>query len=708
MSFVFNKPFMLFLLPLVAVFAFLYILKKRKTASDIALFTGGSEQNKIHSEFMDRVRFWMLLSGVTLIVFALSQPAWNPHPKVLLREGRDVVFILDVSNSMLADDVYPNRLRRAKMAIADCVDSFDSNRIGLVVFAGSASIKCPLTMDTDFFHYMLDKVGPNSVSQGGTRLADAFLKTCDKLFSDSKKGYKDIVLITDGGDHGGGLSKAADLLNKQHIKLIIIGIGDAKNGSKIPMPGKKVEYLKYKGNNVISRLDSSKLREVVQLCDDGAYLPVGTKNMHLDRIYRQLNSIKRKELLSDNSVVIYDEKFQIFLIAGFLLLTVMVLLPITRKPKSATIAIMLFICSVSSLQALSSSSGDREFMKGNYQKALKEYQALIKIQPSSRIYFNLGTTYYKIGDYTKAVNEFLNAVKGAPSKEMLSKILYNMGNSYYQLAVGSDDLEAQVEFLDSTISLYRKVLRENPGSADAASNLEISQLKRVEVLKSIEDRDKEVKEMQDALKKIRENLEKLITAQSDNLNATDQYLKKHQTLSETEKRLLDVEKMIKKDTGGVTVECKNFSEKFFKGLPDNLSPVNETIKALNSAEGNEKKAIEKLADIPGDAISPERDALKDLKKALESLPTQNQQQQGDSEEESESDNQDQDSDQESNEEGDSENMSSSNSAKMDLNKQDIPPPNESPEDILKRDEEIQQMRQAKEAGKKRKPVKMDW
>ena len=706
MSFIFNKPFMLFLLPLVAVFAFLYILKKRKTDNDISLFTSNSNKDNIRNEFQGKLKFWMLLSAVTVIILALSQPAWNPHPKVLLREGRDVVFILDVSNSMLADDVYPNRLERAKMAITDCVDSFDSNRIGLVVFAGSASIKCPLTMDAGFFHYMLDKVGTNSVSQGGTRLADALLKTCDKLFSDSKKGYKDIILISDGGDHGGGLKKAADLLNKHHIKLIVIGIGDTKNGSKIPMPGKKVKYLKYNGRDVVSKLDSSKLREVVQECDDGAYLPVGTKNMHLDRIYRQLNTIKRKELLSDNSVTVYDEKFQLFLAAGFLLLVVMVLIPITRKPKSAIIAILLLICSASSLHAASSTRADAYFLKGDYQKALKEYQALIKSTPSPGLYFNLGTTYYKIGDYSKAVDSFDHAIKGKPSKEVLVEVLYNMGNSYYQLSKAGDDLEVQVAFLDSATALYRKVLRENPDSSDAASNLEISELKRAELLKSIEDRDKEMKEMQDALNKIREKIEQLIDAQSANLSATREYLKNKKHLTETEKQLLGAEKSIESNTGGTVKDARDFADKFFKGLPDNLSPVSETLKALTSAEGNEKKAVEKLATTPGDAVTPEAEALKDLKKALDSLPSQNQKKQGESEEESDSG--DQDSDQEGNEEGESENMPSQKSAKIDLNNQEIPPPNESPEDILKRDEEIQRMRQSKESGKKRKPVKMDW
>jgi len=185
-SFIFYNPMMLLLLPLIAVFAILYTIRSRKTAVDIESFAGRAERERAKNGFFDRLRLYLLISAVFLVIVALSRPAWNPHSKLLQREGRDVVFILDVSNSMLADDIYPNRLERAKMAISECVDSFDGNRVGLVVFAGSAAIKCPLTLDTGFFHYMLDKVGPHSVDQGGTRLADAIIKTCDKLFADSQ------------------------------------------------------------------------------------------------------------------------------------------------------------------------------------------------------------------------------------------------------------------------------------------------------------------------------------------------------------------------------------------------------------------------------------------------------------------------------------------------------------------------------------------
>ena len=139
-----------------------------------------------------------------------------------MKEGRDLVFILDVSNSMLAEDVIPNRLERSKIAISECIDTLVNHRVGLVAFAGSATIKCPLTLDYDFFNTMLTKVGANSAAQGGTRIADAILKTCDKLFSDSRKGYKDIILISDGGDQGKTIDKAVEVLNEQNIKLILL------------------------------------------------------------------------------------------------------------------------------------------------------------------------------------------------------------------------------------------------------------------------------------------------------------------------------------------------------------------------------------------------------------------------------------------------------------------------------------------------------
>ena len=708
-SFIFNNPMMFLLLPFIAIFAILYVIRSRKTALDIESFAGKEERERAKHGLFDKIKFYLLLSALLLIIIALARPAWNPHPKLLQREGRDVVFILDVSNSMLADDIYPSRLERAKMAIAECVDSLEGDRVALVVFAGSASIKCPLTLDTSFFHYMLDKVGPFSVDQGGTRLADAIIKTCDKLFADSKKGYKDIILISDGGDQGGNFPKAAKVLNSKHVKLIAIGIGDAKNGSKIPLPGKDVEFMRSGGKYVITRMEGDKLRQLVELCNSGAYLPVGTKNMHLDRIYHQLNTMKRKELLSDNSVTVYDEQYQLFLLVAVLLLIIMVLVPIRNSRRAAMFALIVCLSSTSSLYAGSLEVAGTKPVEKEYADAILECQKAVKENPDPHLLFKLGNLYYQSGDFSGALEVYKRAMQPNIPKEFLVTILYNIGNSYYKLAADSTDMQEKVDLLASAISSYRKVLFQDSNMKDAGFNIEVALIGREKILKEIQKHEEEQEAMKKMLEDIREHLLSLIEMQAENLQNSHTCIKSGDNANVNQATITKAEKVIRQGTDDVTKEGKEFNKRFFEGLPEDLSFVKDTLEQLQIALDSEDAAITELQkSVSLQAAADENKALEALKKALQALPADQQQQQQSENEDQQNSDDEQTSDSESENESDSDNSQSSNQSKVDMENNQLPPPNESPDDILKRDEEIQKMRDQNGAGKKRKPVKMDW
>lgn len=281
---IFQKPWMLLLLPLVGVFIVLFRLRMTKRRQDMQAFGDAAAGRGSEYRSMEPWRLLLLSLATLLTIAALTRPAANPHPKMLQREGRDVVFLLDVSKSMLAEDRLPNRLQSAKASIGECVHDLQDHRMGLVVFAGSSSIVCPLTVDKEFFLNSLEKAGPASVAHGGTRVGDALLKVCDKLFSDSDQGYKDIVLLTDGGDHGESLKKSLELVNEKQVKLIVIGLGDEEKGARIPLVGGKSDYTLYKGQEVWSKLDSAQLGGMVGQVEQGAYLAVGTRRMNLGDI----------------------------------------------------------------------------------------------------------------------------------------------------------------------------------------------------------------------------------------------------------------------------------------------------------------------------------------------------------------------------------------------------------------------------------------
>lgn len=274
-------------------------------------------------------RWWkaaLVVLGFVFVVIALARPAWNPKPRTVERRGRDIVFVLDVSKSMLAEDLAPNRLERARLAITDMIERLQGDRVGLVVFAGSAVLKCPLTMDYGFFKLMLDDVSVTSASRGGTMIGDAVRKALDEAFDDQEKKYKDIILITDGEDHDSFPVEAAEEAGERGIRIIAVGLGNETQGKRIPVTGKNGTrtFMTYEGREVWSKLDAANLRKMVNQTPGGRYLNVATGTIDLGDVYTKLIAGEEKREIESKTVKLYEEKFQIFVsIAIFLLLVEM-------------------------------------------------------------------------------------------------------------------------------------------------------------------------------------------------------------------------------------------------------------------------------------------------------------------------------------------------------------------------------------------------
>jgi Ca-activated chloride channel family protein len=187
------------LLPLLWLIALLipllwgeYFLKKRQKEQ----FSGRAGHGIIKQDQLRRV-FYTLMA-VSLLFTALLRPSWNPSVQIVEQEGRDVVFLLDVSRSMTAGDVAPSRLERAKLEISETIQTIQGDRIALVAFAGNSVVKCPLTLDYGFFSMILKDISPQSVSRGGSQLGDALRMVESTVFDDQAREQRDIILITDG------------------------------------------------------------------------------------------------------------------------------------------------------------------------------------------------------------------------------------------------------------------------------------------------------------------------------------------------------------------------------------------------------------------------------------------------------------------------------------------------------------------------------
>lgn len=691
---IFHQPWMLLLLLLLPVAVVMFRLRAIKQRKDMAQFGVALQGRKSEHLSMESWRLLLLVLAVLMLIVALIRPAINPHPKMIQREGRDVVFLLDVSKSMLAEDRLPNRLQSAKISIAECVQSLDDHRVGLVVFAGSSSIVCPLTMDTKFFLNSLEKAGPDSVAHGGTRIGDALLKVCDKLFSDRDQGYKDIVLLSDGGDQSEGMTAAIKQLNDKQVRLIAIGVGDPQQGARIPSQDGKGDFMLYQKQEVWSRLDGALLSELVQNLDQGAYLPVGTRQMHLDAIYNRLSQQGGTQQLAEESVITYDEIFQIFIGLALLFLLTMAVVPHTLHRT------------ISSAFSKSSSSFTAVIAIG-----VLLIPSELKAEESAYGHYLKGNEAYRAHDYELAVQCYESALQHQPSSARIRDITYNLGNAYLKSSDTADNHYTALSQVNQSIIMYRCVLSQYKGDRDAAVNHELARIERRKLQKTIAEEEEHRKQLQTALNEIRERLLVLIVMQQRNLPQADE------PEDIAPDQWLDKEQKVADGTNQVSTLVNKLNEKFFKGFPGDLTPVGETKKHLATAFLNENEALLIFINQWPEALVKGRTALQSLRDALAALPqdaegSSQDSDQGDEGEESESseegeegEGKDGENDSQGGEEGE---MDSAQSTKIDLESIDLPPPSNSPEDVIRMGQEMQEARQAAGARKKGKPVEKDW
>ncbi len=448
----------------------------------------------------------ILLSALLCIVFSLARPAWNPRPEKIERKGRDIVLVLDVSRSMLAEDLKPNRLERAKLSIRDLADGLDGDRVALVVFAGNAVLRCPLTQDYGFLRMALDDIGVDSVSRGGTLIGDALRMVKDDVFSDHLKRYKDVILITDGEDQDSFPVDAARELGERGIRLIAIGLGDENEGQRIPTKNEKGErtFVQYRGREVWSRLDADTLRKMVDATPGGKYLNVAVGDFDLGGVYRSLIAGAEKRDVESRAMRRYEEKFQLFLGAGIVLLLVESL--VRERKRASALAVLLCLSSgllaaPAVLHAESAAGlvarGNERYEAGEYDEALKAYEeAKTALPESPEIEFNMGNALYGKGEYDKAGEAFEQAALRAEDPALEARARYNMGNTAF--AAGEklleSDLEKALAEYGTGVRHFQDALRLDPGLQDAAANIEVVRIR--------------MKDLMDRIKQEQENAEK--------------------------------------------------------------------------------------------------------------------------------------------------------------------------------------------------------
>jgi Ca-activated chloride channel family protein len=308
---------------LALILFFIWAFKKRKKAMED--FADKELLNDLIPSLdkkRQRLKIVLICASVFFIIIALMRPQWGFEWKEVKRSGLDILIAIDTSKSMLAEDVKPNRLERSKLAVKDLIKKLKGDRIGLIAFAGSAFLQCPLTVDYSGFMLSLDALDVNTIPKGGTSITSA-IETALKSYEGGAKKYKVLVIITDGEDHEGTPVEIATKAKEEGIKIFTIGIG-TKEGELIPIRDEagNLTFLKDRNGNVVkTRLDETTLQQIA-LTTGGSYVKATRTEFGLDLIYEEKLSKMEKREIENRMIKKYYERFQIPLIIALLLLCI--------------------------------------------------------------------------------------------------------------------------------------------------------------------------------------------------------------------------------------------------------------------------------------------------------------------------------------------------------------------------------------------------
>ncbi|THB72541.1 MAG: VWA domain-containing protein [Desulfobacteraceae bacterium] len=465
----FSDPEYLFVLWMVLFAAGILFYGHRKREQVLKRFAS-SQMRAVLVPHWDSRKRWvksiLVILALTCTILALSGPLAGFKWVKTRQKGVDIMVALDCSRSMLAQDIKPSRLERAKREIVDLLNMLESDRAGLVAFSGQAILQCPLTLDHEAFHLFLKVLSPQYLPVGGTDLTAA-ISTCLDAFEKDSDTDKAIILITDGEDTVSEVEAAAKRAAEKGVKLYGIGVGNVEGA---PIPDSSGGFKKDdEGNIVMSKVDEKTLQKISAIAG-GAYVRSVAGDMDLDAIYyTHIKKNMDEKTLTTSKRKVWENRFQWILFPAVLMLLVELLLfEGNGKPGRRILSMMLLF-----LVIQFSPVPAQAFVFNAVKKGIEAYQAqqfeqakndFIKAQlddpDNPKIYYDIGTAAYKNQEYDLALKSFEKAAQ-SNDPELAHKALYNQANTRYRMGN-----------LDEAIKDYEKVLESFPGDQLAKENLE--------------------------------------------------------------------------------------------------------------------------------------------------------------------------------------------------------------------------------------------
>jgi Ca-activated chloride channel family protein len=451
-----------------------------------------------------RLKNIFFLLALVCLFAALARPQYGNRWIEVRRKGIDILIGVDVSKSMLVQDIKPDRLQRAKLAIRDFVGKLEGDRVGLLPFAGTAFPMCPLTTDYEAFNASLNALDVNTIPKGGTDLGVAIREAGKVLVNEAN--HKIFILVTDGEDLSEEALQAAAEAEKEKMTIYTIGVGTPE-GELIPIPGRgDSRFAKdSSGNFVTSKLDQQTLTKIAETTG-GLYVPLGSMGQGFDTVYQQKLTLIPKEEHAQRKRKVPIERFPwplgaaVFLLAADFLLTGRksswaLRLPFIktagRRTKQQAGILVLLLLAAGWFSPAQASEGEKLFHAGAFDQAVQYYQESLKKDTANpALHFNLGDSLYRKEAYEQAITEFNEAIK-TDDLAMQARSYYNRGNCRYNIGSKTEqtDPEHTISQWQQAVESFQAALKLDPEDKEAAHNLELVK-KKLEQLQEQQEQKK--------------------------------------------------------------------------------------------------------------------------------------------------------------------------------------------------------------------------
>ena len=320
--------YLLIVVPILAAFYFYSNYRRRKRLKEYGDMELLKQLMPEVSKYRPDVKFWLLLAAMVMVIFMLAQPQFGSKMETVKRQGIETVVALDISNSMLAQDVAPSRLEKSKKLISRLVETFNNDKVALIVFAGEAFTQLPITSDYVSAKMFLETISPSLISTQGTDIRAA-INLAMKSFTPNDGVGRAIVLITDGENHEGGAIEAAQEAAKKGIHVFVLGVG-SPDGSPIPVEGSNEFRRDKDGNVVVTRLNEEMCREIAR-AGNGMYVRVDNTNNAERALNAEVNKLAKADV-ETQVFTEFDEQFRVLAWLALILLAVEIMILNRRNP----------------------------------------------------------------------------------------------------------------------------------------------------------------------------------------------------------------------------------------------------------------------------------------------------------------------------------------------------------------------------------------